>query len=162
MRLDGCDSSGYKKHVSPGTVRASIRQDPYLRGLIRDEGRWSRLEYVYAGPDLLLSDIDLMDGSSGGPLVDSSGRLAGLTWGSIARSADEELHATAPGLRIETLRRETEAALGKDEARKVFSCPGAPPSGAGPSSGISARLGPLLRAAALADPSPAFDGRRTP
>lgn|GEM_PF-1371584 len=165
MRYDGYDSSGYKKHISPGIVRKSIREDPYLRGLILDPARWSVIDCIYADPDLLLSDIDLMEGNSGGPLVDASGRLAGLTWGSVAHDGKKELHATALGLRIEALRREIAAGLGEDKAREIFSCPENAASGsASLPAGIqdrarrSLRLPPRLNRTVLDAPPVFFDG----
>jgi hypothetical protein len=37
MRYDGFDSTGYKKHISLGTVTGDVRSDSYLSGVIRTE-----------------------------------------------------------------------------------------------------------------------------
>lgn len=157
-RYDGFDSTGYKKHITHGSVRRSIREDPYLRSLITDEERWSRLDRVYSSPDLVLSGLDSMPGSSGGPLLDASGRLAGLTWGVVAYSREKELSATALGLRIDSVVRELRAGLGEARVRKVFDCPDA----AGAASSIS-RPAPALPASlpesAGAFVESLFDGR---
>ncbi|MFA6031018.1 MAG: serine protease [Elusimicrobiota bacterium] len=123
MRYDGFDSSGYKKHIAYGRVRGAIREDPYLQGLVAGDIPWRRLDRVYSQPDLLMSDLDTMGGNSGGPLLDSSGRLVGLTWGIVASSSEKHLKATALGLRVEALRRDIGAALGEARVKQVFACP---------------------------------------
>lgn len=122
MRYDGFDSTGYKKHIAYGRVRGSIREDPYLQGLVAGDIPWRRLDRVYSQPDLLMSDLDTMGGNSGGPLLDASGRLVGLTWGIVASSSEKHLKATALGLRIEALRRDVSAGLGEARMKQVFSC----------------------------------------
>lgn len=122
-RHDGHDSDGAGKYVSYGLVRGSLRDDPYLPSLIETPSAWARLESIYGKPQLLLSDLDIMPGNSGGAMIDADGRLAALSYGIVKNTQERYLGATALGLRLTTIRAEIEAALGKEKAAAVFSCP---------------------------------------
>jgi hypothetical protein len=129
-RGDGHDSKGGgHKYISPGKVRSSVRQDPYLRENLEGEEVWRRLERIYSNPAVAMADGDSLPGCSGGPWVDSSGRLAALHFGSVAFSQTRELRANSVGLRAGFIFSEVSAALGADKAREIFSCPAPRPPG---------------------------------
>ena len=125
-RGDGYDSTGYKKHISFGTVTADIRTDAYLSGLITTEAQWRRLESAYGQPHILLSKVDSMHGSSGSMLINEEGELVSIHYSATSPSADRmktDLGANALSIRVDHVRAELKAGLGEAAMRSIFDCP---------------------------------------
>lgn len=147
-RGDGYDSSGYKKHISFGTVTTNIRSDAYLAGLIKTETQWRRLESAYGQPHVLLSLVDSMHGSSGSMIINEEGELIAIHYSATSPSADRmktDLGANGLAIRADHIHAELSAGLGEAAARRIFDCPmaAAPPVSA-PRSPVSLEI--------LADP----------
>lgn len=126
MRYDGFDSTGYKKHISLGTVTGDVRSDSYLSGVIRTEEQWRREEAAYGAPAVLLSTTDSMHGSSGSMTINAAGELVALHYSATSPSAlrmTDDLGANALSLRAAAIAAELEAGLGAEITAKIFSCP---------------------------------------
>lgn len=125
-RGDGYDSSGYKKHISFGTITTDIRTDAYLSAKIKTDSQWRRLESAYGQPHILLSIVDSMHGSSGSMIVNEEGELLAIHYSATSPSAERmkaDLGANGLSVRVDHIRAELKAGLGDEAARKIFDCP---------------------------------------
>lgn len=145
-RPDGHNSAGpHRQHASFGPVRASLREDPYLQGLLTSEEEWRKEERVFGDGNAVLAGIDVHYGNSGGPLLDSRGEVAAVLYSSVHGSGSVDYKSSALGIPAWRILRDVREGLGEEAASRVFDCP---------RERLSLKLPPAAAAA------PRFDGSR--
>lgn len=125
------DSDGESRYLSRGRVRASYADNEVLRRVI--PSAIEPLRAAYETPELIISDVDVAMGSSGGLLMDASGRLVGINNSMLIAgtpfgrdffwTSERYIPNNAVSLKISSIRRQVGAVLGAAAAAEIFDCP---------------------------------------
>lgn len=128
VRGPGYDYNGYKEYASLGRVRASIDEDPILRGYAREIAPkdvgvfWDYQRALWQKDGVLLTTLQAAHGNSGGMIVDENGSLAAILF-SIIKSGASYNGSTVLGVSLPAARENIRRALGDDKAAEIFNCP---------------------------------------
>ena len=121
-RHDGFDSDGLHQYVSTGFRRKSIKEDPYLKSIFSKNKEWNLESSMYDQKRFILSDLDVLGGNSGGPIINSEGELVALLFAKVISNTDKQEQTTAIGLRADEIYKSVLKKLGHKKTSEIFNC----------------------------------------
>lgn len=121
-RQDGFDSDGLHQYISMGIHRKTIKDDPYLKTIFTKSKEWAMESAMYDQQRFLLSDLDVLGGNSGGPIINSEGQLVALLFAKVMPNTEKYEKTTAIGLKAKAIYSSVVKKFGSKKTRQIFNC----------------------------------------
>lgn len=122
QRNDGFDSDGYSPFINSGSVIPTIAMDRYFQSQNLGNKFYELQKQIHDQKHIIKSSLDGYIGSSGSPILNEKGQLAGLFYGMIELQKEEYLGASSLHIDIEKIKKDLTQELGIKKYQEIFNC----------------------------------------